>query len=534
MKKIFSILAAALMLVPSAYAQKLLSVEETTEGIGIYPCGERHEAMVQFVTHESFGLDFDSNYDSELDIHLDSVAGTKTYSIVFVTQAPGVDYSGRRITIKAPGFKGYTLPLNLKDKQKFEYTVSDPYSALRSPYFVYQEKGNDLFYNAQYQGAKDCYEMIKACPEYQLNKESVDEHIAMCDSMVEWSAKALELEHFAKFSDATDMYYKMYRYNSSNEALRSRIAATRQMYLDDCEAEFTLAEHYMDINKVNEAKACYQRIIDKKCNNRIVEATAALANIERKQNKSKESARCLFYDFGPNQAIGLTFAQCYQSARRSSGYITVRTNASAFSMMSGKSSVNGTITGEWPTLSKIGTGNEELLRSAFDLESGTLKWKYDDDSYKSIYDESGDEALAADPSYYAPKDFDFEASMSFGWTVRIWRYFFAHLGVGYHGGGFYTFDRDAAARNIVKEYKSSKNTFDYTSDFNDWDDELRNKCMKTNWFNGVAPEAGLIVKVWHVNVKATYQYSYWLNDNGFKKFCEDNTGKLYFGVGFNW
>lgn len=520
----------ALMSVPAIYAQKLLSVEDTTEGIGLHPCGERHEAMIQFVTREPFGLDFESNYDAELDIKVDSVAGAKTYSIIFVTQAPGVDYSGRRVTIKAPGFKNFTLALNLKDKQKFEYTVSDPYSALRSPYFVYQEKGNDLFYQGAYQGAKDCFEMIKACPEYLQNQTSVDQHIAVCDSMIEWSAKALEYEHFAKFSDATNMYYQMYRFNSSNEALRSRIASTQQQYRDDCEAEYTLAEHYMDINKVAEAKACYQRIIDKKCNNYVIEATTALANIERKENKSKESARCLFYDFGPNQSIGFTFAQCYQSARRSSGYITLRMNTSDFNMMTGKSAVDGKITGTWPA--DLTSYN---LIEAFNGDSygnRDLKWTYDKSEKYEIIDPNAEKD---NPALYCPKDFDFEASLSFGWTVRLWRYFFAHLGVGYHGGGFYTFDGTNAATAITKFNEKAYTKLDpTTTEFNDWDKEVRNGCMETNWFNGIAPEAGLIVKVWHVNVKATYQYTYWMNDNGFKKFCEDNTGKLYFGVGFNW
>lgn len=528
MKKIFAILTLVLMSMPAIYAQKLLSVEDTTEGIGLHPCGERHEAMVQFVTREPFGLNFESNYDSELEIALDSVAGTKTYSIIFITQAPGVDYSGRRVTIKAPGFKSFTLALNLKDKQKFEYTVSDPYSALRSPYFIYQEKGNDLFYNGEYQGAKDCFEMIKACPEYLQNKESVDEHIAICDSMTIWSAEALELEHFAKFADATNIYYKMYRYNSSNEAIRARIASTQQQFRDDCDAEYTLAEHYMDINRISEAKACYQRIVDKKCNNYIVEATAALANIERKENKSKESARCLFYDFGPNMPIGFTFAQCYQNARRSSGYISLRMNKSDFGMMSGTSALDGEIKGlkEWNVPTNA-TQVESSLKNAF--ANKELNWIYKNNDYKPI--EGADKE---DPSYWCPKDFDFEASMSFGWTIRIWRYFFAHLGVGYHGGGFYTFDGDAASKAISKEMNKNVTTFNITDPYNDWDDEVRNGCMKTNWFNGIAPEAGLIVKVWHVNVKATYQQTYWMNDNGFKKFCDDQTKKMYFGIGFNW
>lgn len=126
--------------------------------------------------------------------------------------------------------------------------------------------------------------------------------------------------------------------------------------------------------------------------------------------------------------------------------------------------------------------------------------------------------------------------MSFGWTVRTWRYFFIHFGIGYHGGGFYSFDKSSAEDAILKwsESRSAFNPATTDADFNEWDDKLRNDCMKANWFNGVAPEGGLIVKVWRFNVKATYQYTFWLNKDGYTDFLDKNTTKLALGVGFNW
>ncbi|MBO6012305.1 MAG: hypothetical protein J6P82_02150 [Bacteroidales bacterium] len=513
MKKYLLLFALLISAVPATFAQKLLSVEDTTDGIGVYPCGERKEALVKFITHETFGLNFSSNYDSELNVELDSVAGTKTYSIVFVTQAPGVDYSGRRVTIKAPGFKDFTLPLNLQTKQKIEFTVSDPYSALRSPYFIYQDKGNDLFYSGEYQGAKDCYEMIKACPEYQLNKASIDEHIAICDSMMEWSTEALRKEHFAQFNDATELYYKMLRYNSSSMAIQEKISNAQYKFAEDCKYELTLAEHFMDQGNTEQAKACYNRIIEKQCNTIYVEqATSTLAYLERKESKSRESARCLFYDWAPNQEIGLTFAQCYSQKRRSSGYITARMNTSLFKMMMGKSSADGSL-----QLTEMPSGRIELVPYA-----GEEYFKYDN-------------YIKNEEHNWEPKngELDFEASMSFGWTVRTWRYFFIHFGIGYHGGGFYSFDQSETEK-AVTDWKKDRPDWNLNTPFNEWDDKLRNDCMKANWFNGVAPEGGLIVKVWRFNVKATYQYTFWLNKDGYTDFLDKNTTKLALGVGFNW
>ncbi len=520
MRKLFSLLFILLPLSVAAQDLKLLNIEEDTEGgIGVYPCGERHEAMVQFVTSEAFGLEFRSNYDKELQVTMDSVAGKKTYSIVFVTQAPGVSYDGRRLTVMAQGFRNHVMTLNLRDKQKFVYNVSDPYSALRSPFFVYQDKGNDLFYQGQYQGAKDCYQMIRVCPEYQMNKESVDDRIQICDSMILWSTQALKFEQFAQYQNATDIYYKMLLYNSGSKEIGNKIVYCQSAYSNDCNNEFTLAEHYMSIGRPELAKASYQRIIDNKCTAFMEEATAALNNLQRHDNKVAQHARCFFYDFGGNVPIGFTYAQCYTKNRRSSGYITFRMNKSDVKCLMGTGSAEGSLSGSWPTFESKRQFVDDL-RNYFD--DGTLKWKYKDD-----YKENSE-------GYYQPKDFDLETSVSFGWTIRLWKYFFMHLGTGYHGGGFYTFDTDAAPTAIA-HWKEKHAKFDpSTSDFKSWDDELSNDCMQSNWFNGVVGEAGLIAKVWRLNAKVTYQYSYWLNKDHYKDFLDDHTGKVYFGLGFNW
>lgn len=518
MKHLFVFLTLfATCLALQAQNLKILNVvEDTEDGIGVYPCGDRHEAMVQFVTNESFALEFRSNYDKELNVTVDSIAGKKTYTIIFVTQAPGVSYDGRRLSVMAPGFRNHIMTLNLRDKQKFVYVVSDPYSALRSPYFVYQESGNDQFYSGQYQRAKDTYQMIRVCPEYALNKEAVDERIALCDSMIAWGAEASRLERFAQYADAIEVYYKMYRYNSSNKDISSRIGQCRNMYNEDCENEFLLAEHYMDLNQLEQARACYQRVVDKKCSSRMAEATEALINLRKHDLKLQERARCLFYEFGPNLPIGLTYAQCYNTSRRSSGYVSLHLNTSLVKRLTGKGSVGGDITGTWPT------SIMNLRGDSFNEKIGTLRWTYDD---KYTLNSEGN---------MEPEDFDYESALSFGWTIRTWRYFFIHFGLGYHGGGFYTFDPDDAAKAITKWSEGHPSFNPDAQQYNDWKDDLRYDCMKSNYFNGGIGEIGLIAKVWRLNAKVTYQHTFWFNKSGYEDFLDDHKGKVFFGLGFNW
>ena len=498
---------------------KILNVEEDTEnGIGVYPCGERHEAMLQFETYESFALEFRWNYDPDLKVQMDSLAGKKTYTIIFVTQAPGVNYDGRRLTIIAPGFRAHRMTLNLRDKQKFIYKVSDPYSALRSPYFILQEQANHHFYDAQYQRAKDVYQMIRTCPEYQVNRKNIDERIALCDSMIAWNAEAVQLTQFAQYADAADIYQKMNFYNSANAEISQKILDCRSMFREDCDNEYVLAEHYMDIKQIQLAKESYQRLLDKRCSKFMSEAAVSLQNIEKYERKKSQSARCFFYEVGPNLPIGVTYAQCYKAGRHSSGYVSLHFNPSLIGLFSGKNMVEGHLNNpaDYEGLSQEALEN----RLAQELPNGL--WQYNDSYTKT-----------EDVSYCYPDKLDYEGAISVGWTFKTCDYLFGTIGVGYHGGGFNIFNFKDAPRHMAEAVKNDQ--LDITAKpFEQWTDELRHDCTKAQWFNGTDLEAGLIFKIWHMNLKGTFQYTYWINDNNFTDFLKDNRMRFFVGLGFNW
>lgn len=502
MKRQFFILLGSLFawISLSAQDQKLLSVEETTDGIGVYPCENRHEALVVFICREAFGLAFESNYDKDLVVQTDSVPGEKRYSIVFVTQAPGISYDGRRIKIMADGFKPYTLPLPLKDKQKFEYTVSDPYSVLRSPYFLYQEKANEMFYRGEYQGAKDTYEMVRACPEYLQNQETIDQHIALCDSMIEWNAQAQQLEQFHDYYAAFLIYQKMLRQNSSNESIRQLTYNATANFQSDCAAQFQLGEHYQDVGEFDKARACFERIVEQNCQNGS-EATVKLSEIRKAKAKRDQHARALFYDFGANLPIGLTFGLLYPD--RSSGYVSLRFNPALINTMAGRNFAKGTY--------------------------GDNRFIYDNKTYKT--DGAGIEL--GDKKYYpiVPKEFAQEVAFSFGWTYNVWLPIYLHWGIGYHGGGFNT----AILYSDAKEKFDNYDLVDYNTAFAT---SQKHKLTKAIWTSAPLAEAGIVLKYWRANLKFTYQFNYWLGYDdevpGLEDFFNDQRHKFYFGVGFCW
>ena len=179
--------------------------------------------------------------------------------------------------------------------------------------------------------------------------------------------------------------------------------------------------------------------------------------------------------------------------------------------------VEGGINGSFST-----DGNKQNIASRLETSLPDL-WEYD--SYTKT----------DDYRYCYPEKLDFEGALSFGWTIKACDYLFGTVGLGYHGGGFNTFDFKKAP-SAIGEAIDEKETLDRSNikPFELWEDELRHKCTKAQWFNGADLEAGLIFKIWHMNLKGTYQYTYWINDNNYTDFLKDNRMRFFIGLGFNW
>ncbi len=502
MKKVLSILFLfGIMLATFAQDLKILNVQETTEGIGVYPCGDRHEALVQFITSEPFDIAFESSHDNELDITVDSIAGKKTYSIVFITQAPGQDYSGRRLVIKVEGFQDYRMPLPLMDKQKFEYTVSDPYSKLRSPFFLYFEKAQEEFRDGNYQMAKDDYELCRYCPEFSSDSVNIINHITICDSMMQWSDLALQSENFHQYKKAGEYYSKMLRYNSS-DYIRSQLFATQQNFLSDCQALDNMGQTYFGQDNYERAQDMYEQIVENGCNDLSMQAATMLTAIRKAKMRRDDHARTLMFAWSPNM-VGLSWGNYYQS--RSYGwYGSLMANNMAIDLGTMRSYPKGVITNK-----EVASGSKDPL--IFNYEE-----------------------LEANPrGDYQPIDnkLDYEASFSIGCSWHVWEPIFIHFGVGYHGGGFDTFD----STSCYKALEESKNdvAFDFMNE-NTWTTSFRNDYSKINWFNGAAPEIGIVLKYWRLAAKFTYQYTYWINNNVYEDFLKQNTDNYQIAVGFCW
>lgn len=365
---------------------KVLQIEDVTPELSVYPDNDRHEALVLIRCQDDFAskLEFSSNVDKEISVRSEVRGSEYTYYLVFKTQEEGTTFKGRVVTIIAPDYQRLYLKLELTDKQKMEYLLTDPYSALRSPYYINIDKANNMFIEGMYLNAKDLYKAAQLCPEYVTDKNtSVDLHIQYCDSLIYWDK---EFNNYLERNDLTkaNVYVtKMYSLNSQNQALleqyRSFQQRASQLYTSNIENGIL----YMNEGEYEKAQICFQnsRTLGSA---RTKEIEDYLFNLDRIFDEKKNRSRFLFYQYDEMRPIGFTYAKCNQN--KSGGY---------FSM-------------------SIDNGILDLAAQNVDTLS------------------------------LQPDKFQYSAAISFGWTVRVFApYVWATFTpFGYTGGGWATAKRD--------------------------------------------------------------------------------------------
>ncbi len=341
MKKVL-LVVAAVFATCGLYAQqqtkesqfKKLEIEDMTPELSVYPCQDRYEALVVIRCSEDFELEFKSNVDKVLNVTREQEGTEKIYSIVFLTRAEGTSFRGRRLAIIAPEFDKLYLSLDLKQKERKEYRVYDPYSALRSPYYTRNDKGNELFNLGMYEQALDQYRMAQKCPEYQKagkEKLSIDKHISLCDSLMNWSQIVDSADVNEDYYTAREYLAKMVLKNPTNSALREKYINMQQAYAIRCNADMTNGELYMADGYYDKAKAVYENAVRMR-NPRIVEAEAKLHEIEKLTFKKTNKTRVLLYQFEDETPINIFKAGCKPG--ETGGYFSIGCNRQCFDLLS--------------------------------------------------------------------------------------------------------------------------------------------------------------------------------------------------------
>ena len=240
-KFLTAVIAATMVLSAGAQNQlKDLRVTNITPELSVYPCGDRHEALVILRCQEPFDLVLSSNYDANLDLSVTTEGPEKVYSIVFKTKEEGTSFKGRQLSVVAEGFKKHYIPLNLSDKEKLEFLVSDPYSKLRSLYYTATEEGVNYMTEGLYDAAIDQFRIARQCPEFEENDNHLDEYITKCDSLKKWTVQAQELVDREDYYNARLLYLKMMTENPSCNIIR-------ELYFNANENYNRVSKHDMEV-----------------------------------------------------------------------------------------------------------------------------------------------------------------------------------------------------------------------------------------------------------------------------------------------
>ena len=286
---------------------KNLIITNITPELSVYPCGDRHEAQVIIRCQEPFDLVLSSNTDTKLDLTITTEGPEKVYSIVFKTKEEGTSFKGRQLTVVAEGFKKHYIPLNLSDKEKLEFMVTDPYSKLRSLFYTATEAGVSLMSEGMYDAAIDQFNIAKQCPEFPETPNHLDEYIEKCDSLKIWTAKAAAYSANEDYFNARLIYMKMMTENPSCNLIRNLYSDANENYNRVSKHDIDVAQAYFESKRYEEARELYEHAIAQN-NPQSALAGTNLALIQLKRYKQDNHTRSVSYIYNNDCNIGVMFA----------------------------------------------------------------------------------------------------------------------------------------------------------------------------------------------------------------------------------
>lgn len=286
---------------------KNLVITDITPNLSVYPCGDRHEAQVILRCQEPFDLDLSSNVDAKLDLSITTEGPEKVYSIVFKTREEGTSFKGRQLAVVSEGFRKYYIPLNLSDKEKLEFMVTDPYSKLRSLFYIATEEGISFMSLGMYEAAIDKFNVAKQCPEFPDTENHLDEYIVKCDSLIKWTKEGAAYTENKDYYNARSVYLKMLTENPSSTLVRDLYLNANENFNRVSRHDIEVAQTYFDTKRYEEARELYEHAIAQN-NPQSSLAGSNLAFIQLKRYKQDNHTRSVSYIYNPDCNIGLMFA----------------------------------------------------------------------------------------------------------------------------------------------------------------------------------------------------------------------------------
>ena len=410
---------------------KNLTITNITPELSVYPCGDRHEAQVILRCQEPFDLVLASNYDANLDLSVTTEGPEKVYSIVFKTKEEGTSFKGRQLSVVAEGFKKHYIPLNLNDKEKLEFLVSDPYSKLRSLFYTATEEGISLMSDGLYDAAIDKFRIAMQCPEYPDTPNHLEEYIKVSETLKEWTAQAAQYAENEDYYNARMIYMNILRENPNCVVIRELYADANENFNRVSKHDMEVAQAYYETKRYEEARALYEHAIAQN-NPQSAQAGINLADIKLRRYKKDNHTRSLSYIYDKNAPIGLMTASLKPD--KSGGYFSFGFDKGCIDLLSQNTDpvtefdpttksvivpaepmYQATVSAGW-TLRLYTQGKEEYIPKVWAL---ITPFGYAGGGYYSKIDVRAENA--SEPDYEESYHLMHALAPEVGVAVRIWR-----------------------------------------------------------------------------------------------------------------
>ena len=306
-----------------AFAQNTLEVIETSRPNDVYS-NVNDEAAVIIRCHESIPLTFSSSMDKKADPFRKELQGTD--SVYYLAFPTGKRYRGRLLTVCSRGYNSVEISLELQPKQLLTFQISDPNALVDAGcYREHRNKGILEIKSSNYEEARNQFLLARECSD--CNKEENEKNITLVDSLLFFRQEAEEAFKLLDYVTAGEFYSKILSLNAYDTYASNRNTLCVTNISEECATLFSQAEFYYNEKEYDRAKELYEKVIAKECRN-MPFAVQRLNTIKSNLRVKKNHSRVFTYENRKDVPIGFSIGK--YNIHKVGGFFQMDFNSTVF------------------------------------------------------------------------------------------------------------------------------------------------------------------------------------------------------------
>lgn len=515
MKRFLTMLAfLPIMLMGSA--QNVLEVTDLTEGGDVFS-NPGTLAAVEMRAENGLSLTFKSSADATVNVFRKELQGTDSvYYLAFETQASGVDYRGRVITIQSPGYDPFKMAVELGAHELRTYKVRNPNALVDAGcYRTHRNRGMEEFKNMNYAEAKSQFVIAGQCTD--VNEEENTRNMALADTCIMLRYNADASYNVKDYRTASSLYYKLLGLNPYDTYASSRAANSNTQFTDECNSLYNQGEYFNSEKQYDKALVYYNSMRDQNCFNSAL-ATERISQIMKNKESRKNHSHVVTYEYMKDAPIG--FSTGTYNMNRWGGFFTLNFNTKIFKAMKkdisyipGEEVRKGGVKGDYPEVDMSFGWTKKIYAPVWLFFGPGISLKMYYGKYKSKDKDKNyplnDNNKLDDSMYF--KDLSGERYPIDKVRLDMFEYDDDDVEVK---SGQLTDLSEEERKNLAKQY-----------------DTVEDAWKHTNFAFAVTPTIGVCVKYSYVALRVSYQYRIAI-PNGTQNFMGRHRVNVGLGIAF--